>query len=88
MSESMPATSPEAGEAASPIICRLLRAKTGYGTLEGGENPWLLLDTSTTVYCCLRTMASYEPDDGLAHSDGCRAGRSCFAPPREDVGHI
>lgn len=66
-----------------PVICRLLRAKNGYGTMEGGENPWLLVDSSTSVYWCLCTMLAYGPDDGLAHSDLCRSARACFAPPRE-----
>ncbi len=90
MSESInPTTSNEANGAAKesravlPTICRFLRAKTGYGTLEGGENPWLLLDTSTVVYWCLQTTASYGPDDGLAHSDICRERRGCFVPPRQ-----
>jgi hypothetical protein len=70
---------------ALPAICRFLRAKTGYGTLEGGENPWLLLDTSTAVHWCLCTMTSCGPDDEFAHSDVCHEGRGCFMPPRKNV---
>ena len=57
-------------------------AKTGYGTLEGGENPWLLIDTSTMVYWWLQT-AFYGSDHGLAHLDMCRERRGCFVPPRQ-----
>lgn len=65
-----------------PVICRFLRAKTDYGTLEGGENGWHLIDSSTTVYWCLCTMNASGPDDSFAHSDFCRERRICFAPPR------
>lgn len=71
-----------------PTICRFLRAKTGYGTTEGGENPWLLLDTSTAIHWCLCTTAPYGPDDGLAHSDLCREGRSCFRRSRQSESTI
>ena len=65
-----------------PVICRMLRSKTGYGTMEGGDYPWLLLDSSTANSWCLRTMEPSGPDDDLAHSSACRAGRVCFEPPR------
>lgn len=61
-------------------LCRSLRAKTGYATHEGGENPWLLLDTSTTSFRCLVTLEGYGPDGYLADGDLCREGRECYSP--------
>ena len=67
-----------------PVICRMLRSKTGYGTMEGGDFPWLFIDSSTANSWCLRTMEPCGPDEALAHSSVCRAGRVCFTPPRAE----
>jgi len=69
----------------SAVICRMLRAKTGYGTTEGGEHPWRGIDSSTMNCWCLRTMEPSGPDDGLAHPSSCREGRICFAAPRQEA---
>jgi hypothetical protein len=61
-------------------ICRFLRSKTGLGTSEGGDEPWLLVDTMTATSWCLRTMESFGPDDDFAEPLSCRPGRSCYAP--------
>lgn len=64
----------------SVVICRYLRGKTAYGTNEGGETPWLLLeDAGTTVFRCVRTGEAVGPDDYFADSNLCRAGRRCFS---------
>ncbi len=60
-------------------ICRFLRAKNGYGTLEGGELPFVTSDTVTTVYRCLCTGEPFGPDDELAHIELCKMTRACFA---------
>lgn len=75
----------EVSDSPVPVICRFLRAKTDYGTLEGGENKWHLIDSSMTVYWYLCTMSASTPDDSFAHSDFCRKGRICFAAPRVDI---
>ena len=66
------------------VICRMLRSKTGYGTMEGGEHPWLGIDSSTANCWCIRTMEPFGPDEALAHPSVCREGRVCFAPPRDE----
>lgn len=63
----------------SPAICRHLRGKNAYGTNEGGPDPWILVDTGTTIYTCRATLQSWGPDRGLASYQSCRPGRSCFA---------
>ena len=67
----------------APVICRMLRSKTGYGTTEGGDHPWRFIDSATANYWCLRTMEPHGPDEGLAHFSFCQAGRVCFLAPRE-----
>ena len=59
-------------------ICRFLRGKNGFGTLEGGENPWRLLDTVTTTFSCLCTGEPFGPDEELAYAAICKSGRSCY----------
>lgn len=69
-----------------PVICRMLRCKTGYGTAEGGDNPWLFIDSSTASYWCLRTMEPCGPDGDLAHFSVCQRGRECFVMPHPLIG--
>jgi hypothetical protein len=62
-------------------VCRLLRAKTAFGTLVGDTTPlepWHTGASRTAVYWCLATMTTAGPDDGLAHATACRAGRCCY----------
>jgi len=68
-------------EATPPVVCRLLRTKTAFGTLVGDRSdpaPWQTGVSTTAVYWCLGTMASAGPDDGLAHPHACCASRACF----------
>ncbi len=59
--------------------CRYLRAKNAYGSLEGGDSPFIPVDAGTTTYWCLLTMGPAGPDDGLAHISTCRnPERTCF----------
>lgn len=62
--------------------CRYLRGKNAYGTLEGGDRPFVLVDTGTTTYWCICTMGPVGPDGQPAHLSRCgQAGRKCFRPP-------
>jgi hypothetical protein len=63
--------------------CRFLRAKNPYGRLEGGENPWLLLDDPNTICWCLQSSGRVGPDNGLIAPERCLPGRKCYEPPRE-----
>ena len=66
-----------------PVVCRLLRTKTAFGSFVGGANPWQAGASTTAVYWCLRTMETAGPDDGYAHPHTCRAGRICYERPPE-----
>ena len=63
----------------TPSICRHLRGKNAYGTNEGGPDPWILVDTGTTICTCRVTLQSWGPDHDLATYQRCRPGRSCYA---------
>jgi len=60
-------------------ICKFLRAKNGYGTLEGGSMPFILTDGITTTYRCICTGEPFGPDNELAHTSMCTSTRDCFA---------
>lgn len=62
-------------------ICRFLRAKNPYGSLEGGEAGWLLLDEANTHIWCIKSMGPVGPDNGLADPHRCVGGRACFVKP-------
>ena len=64
-----------------PVVCRKLRTKTSFGTLEGLTRDWREGASSTAVFWCLRTMETWGLDQRPAHAADCRAGRSCFAAP-------
>jgi len=64
-----------------PVVCRKLRTKTAFGTLEGLTRDWREGASSTAVYWCLRTMETWGTDQRPAHAADCRHGRSCFAAP-------
>ncbi|HEY8041118.1 MAG TPA: hypothetical protein VIF15_15030 [Polyangiaceae bacterium] len=69
-----------------PIVCRKLRTKTGFGTLEGLARDWREGASSTAVFWCLRTMETWGTDQQPAHASACRQGRECFASPEgQDV---
>ena len=69
--------------AAVPVVCRKLRTKTAFGTLEGLTRDWREGASSTAVFWCLRTMETWGVDDRPAHASACRRGRTCFAAPDE-----
>jgi hypothetical protein len=87
-----PAVAPERPERSDranedpPVVCRKLRTKMSFGSLEGVRD-WRHGESTTAVYWCLSTMETAGPDDGYAHPHGCRAGRACYiAPPGEEDG--
>ncbi len=64
-----------------PVVCRKLRTKTAFGTLEGLAHDWRQGVSSTAVFWCLRTMETWGTDQHSAHAGTCRQGRECFAAP-------
>ncbi len=71
---------------ASPTCyCRYLRGKNAYGTLEGGDKPFLNFDPATTTYWCLQTMGPVGPDGRPAHTTTCGDDkRKCFREPEAE----
>ena len=72
---------PLAGDAPREVrgICRKLRTKHAFGTLEGLAFDWREGRSSTAAYWCLRTMEPWGPDDRPAEPLACREGRCCHA---------
>ena len=66
-------------------ICKFLRARNPYGMMEGGENPWLLLDDANTISWCINSAGAMGPDNGLVSPMECKKGRSCFVSPKADT---
>jgi hypothetical protein len=64
-----------------PVVCRKLRTKMAFGSLQPSVRDWRFGDSTCAVYWCLSTMETAGPDDGFAHPHGCRSGRSCFVAP-------
>lgn len=62
----------------APVVCRMLRTKTYFGTFGAEELPWHSNESTTAVYWCLGTMETAGPDDQICHPTSCLAGRSCF----------
>jgi hypothetical protein len=65
------------------VVCRLLRTKTAFGTMQAGGPDWRTGDSTTATYWCLGTMETFGADHGYAHPHACRQGRSCFTKPVE-----
>jgi hypothetical protein len=63
-----------------PVVCRKLRTKLAFGSLEGLTD-WRFGDSTTAAYWCLRTMEQFGPDGSFSHPHGCHSGRGCFAAP-------
>ena len=63
------------------IFCRYLKAKSPYGTLEGGGNDWFLLDNANTICWCVKSQGRMGPDNGLVDPVTCKVGRRCFKMP-------
>jgi len=53
--------------------------------MEGGENPWLLLDDANTISWCINSAGAMGPDNGLVSPMECKKGRSCFVSPKADT---
>ncbi|MEO1010987.1 MAG: hypothetical protein AAFX53_06740 [Bacteroidota bacterium] len=70
----------ENGKTEKKDICKSLRARNPYGMMEGGENPWLLLDDANTICWCISSGGAIGPDDGLVSPKYCLSSRSCFVP--------
>jgi hypothetical protein len=68
-------------EPTSQPVCRLLRTKTAYGSLEGMEFAWQDGASTTAVFWCLGTMETAGLDDDYVHPHTCREGRACYKPP-------
>ena len=64
-----------------PVVCRLLRTKTGFGSMQPGAPDWRSGDSTTAVYWCLQTMETAGIDGGYAHPHTCGEVRSCFVRP-------
>ncbi len=58
--------------------CKFLRAKNAYGTMEGGDSPFLPLDEGTTTYWCLKTCGPVGPDNQFVHTGACSGKRLCY----------
>ena len=74
---------PSPGSLSPPVVCRMLRTKTFFGTYtsSGDDTDWRTGDSSTAVYWCLDTMGTEGPDDHFAHPHHCCQTRGCFKPP-------
>jgi hypothetical protein len=64
-----------------PVVCRMLRTKMSFGSVETGGPDWRTGASTTAAYWCLCTMESAGPDDDFAHARKCREGRRCFVGP-------
>jgi hypothetical protein len=65
-------------------ICKFLRARNPYGMMEGGDNPWCLLDDANTICWCISSAGAVGPDNDLVSPTYCREGRSCFVSQDAD----
>jgi hypothetical protein len=81
MSIELPVADSEADSV--PIVCRMLRTKTFYGTYTSTGEDWRTGDSATAVYWCLESMSTSGADDDLAHPQTCVPGRGCFKAPLE-----
>ena len=62
-------------------ICRYLKGKNPFGTLEGGSQPWTVTDDPNTIYWCVKSLGAGGPDNGSIDPKLCRPGRSCYKDP-------
>ena len=65
--------------------CKFLRARNPYGMMEGGDNPWHLLDDANTISWCINSAGAVGPDNGLVSPVECTKGRSCFVSQQADT---
>lgn len=59
-------------------FCKYLKAKSPYGPVEGGEDPWYLLDQANTICWCIKSSGGAGPDNGLVSPGTCTPGRKCY----------
>ncbi|MDH5397793.1 MAG: hypothetical protein OEX02_06590 [Cyclobacteriaceae bacterium] len=59
-------------------ICKFLKAKNTFGSIEGGDNPWMFAEDPNTICWCVKTGGPAGPDNRLAYPSTCRENRSCF----------
>jgi hypothetical protein len=78
-------TLPIAEDSPAPRVCRMLRTKMAFGTIEGMKHDWREGRSMSASYWCLRTMEPWGPDDHIAEAGACRSGRACFESDAEDV---
>lgn len=52
--------------------------------MEGGDNPWHLLDDANTISWCINSAGAVGPDNGLVSPMQCTKGRSCFVSQHPD----
>jgi hypothetical protein len=71
----------EEGKRLPLLVCRMLRTKTAFGSMQPGAPDWRSGDSTTAVYWCLKTMETAGIDGGYAHPHVCGAGRGCFEGP-------
>lgn len=53
--------------------------------MEGGDNPWHLLDDANTISWCINSAGAVGPDNGLVSPMQCTKGRSCFVSQHADT---
>lgn len=66
-----------------PVVCRLLRTKSSFGSEEGAT--WQHGESTTDVFWCLNTMEVFGPDETYTHASTCRSGRACFQVPHTEA---
>ena len=59
-------------------FCKYLKAKSPYGPVEGGDDPWYLLDQPNTICWCVKSLTGTGPDNGLVSAGTCVPGRKCY----------
>ncbi|NNF35739.1 MAG: hypothetical protein HKN68_16645 [Saprospiraceae bacterium] len=59
-------------------FCKYLKAKSPYGPVEGGDDPWYLLDQANTICWCIKSSGGAGPDNGLVSPGSCTPGRKCY----------
>ena len=45
-------------------FCRFLKAKNSFGTLEGGDNDWYVMEDANAIYWCVKSLGAGGPDNG------------------------
>jgi hypothetical protein len=68
-----------------PVVCRKLRTKNAFGSMQSGAPDWRLGESTTAVYWCLKTMETWGPDNQVTHPHQCKSGRACFVSPDDEL---